>query len=262
MLFKKNNRVSIQAYLSEINNTTDIREAAWLKEMWPSPISDNTPSWFIKQKAVREETGFNTIKVCPSYINTFKIGHVLKNMSEVMVEGVRDDDGSVLTNIYSKSGSEYAEWHKADVFSDNFPFPKGMIPASYKFASPFNYRVNRATNLIILPCWWDEENVNISAIQGMIRLSPNRDTPLHINTFMRQPNIGEKYVIPYGTPLAHIIIVDLPQVEYTHNQSLFDDEQAKFCMRLNIFEHMKGGKRKIMDNIRDFLIKKEGKDEN
>lgn len=256
-------KVKLESYLTNIYGSTDIREIPWVKQMMPSSVSEHTPNWFSKQKAFREKNyNLNTIKMCPSFINTFKVGHIIRNPSQIEVVGQQGENGTIFTSMFSEIGECHASWHLEDTFADNFPFPTGMIKASYKVHSPFMVRASRSTNLFILPCWWDSNYPNVAAIQGLIRISPKRDIPFNINTFIREPKVGESYIIPYGAPLAQLIVVDLPEVEYCHNQSLCVDDQAKREAAEPKHQRVQGQKRNPIDNIKEFLIKTGIKNEN
>lgn len=254
MMFRKNKPLDITAYFSGTNGNFDLRTSPWLNQMWPSPMIDSVPSWFSEQKARRPETGLqHTIRACPSFINTMKIGHVLKTPAEMIVKGGMDQDGKLFAEV--SSPLNFGSWHDEALFADNFPYPDKVVRSSFKISSPFLYRVNRPSNLIILPCWWDKENKNITAIQGMIRLSPDVDVAFHIHTFIRQPSFNDEYVIPFGTPIAQILVVDIPEAEYDYDQSLYDDDKAKYSLTTASMRDMMGRKRKITDHIKSFLMK-------
>lgn len=256
-------KVKLESYLTDIYGSTDIREIPWVKQMMPSPVREHTPNWFSRQKAFRENNYTrNTIKMCPSFINTFKVGHIIRNPSQIEVVGQQGENGTIFTSMFSEVGECHASWHLEDSFTDNFPFPAGMIKASYKIHSPFMVRTSRSTNLFILPCWWDNNYPNIAAIQGLIQMSPKRDITFNLNTFIREPKVGESYIIPYGAPLAQLIVVDLPDIEYSYNQSLLTDDQAKKSIAEPKYIRVQGLKRNPLDNIKEFLIKTGIKNEN
>ena len=256
--FRKRNNVNIKAYLFEKNIGTDADLRPWVNQMFPEPISKNIPRWFSKGKSLQKDKDVFNIKTCPSFVNSFKIGHVVKTSTEINVVGIKEPDGTDGWTIRSPLQESF-EVHYNDQFLEGFPFPEGMINISFKIISPFNYRTNRPVSVIILPCWWDRNNKNISAIQGIIQLSPEQDTALNINTFIRIPKFLEEYTIPYGTPLAHIIVADIPHTEYTHDQSVLGDKLSKESLVVSqhrvIKGSAKGRDRNVMDDIRNFLIR-------
>jgi len=69
------------------------------------------------------------------------------------------------------------------------------------------------------------------------------------------PKVGEEYTVPYGTPIAQIIVADIPHTEYTYDQSVLEDKVAKRSIIIPRHKVIKGGTRNVMDDIRNFLIR-------
>lgn len=256
--FNKNNkRLTLKGYLNgKFGRPTDLKDSPWLGQTFPSPMKNNIPKWFSKQKGVRD-TGrkANTIRFCPSYINVFNTGYVIKSPAEMAVVGVLDPTGNVTADISSPLADLYMI-HETDMFPDNYPHPVGFSNVSVKFNCQFNFRTNKEIGLMFLPCWWDENYKNVRAIHGLIQLSPTQDIEFNINTQIRMPELNEEYIIPYGTPLAQLIFVNLEDVDIVHDQSILGDDISKYSNSILPHNRMKGVTRNILSSIKPFLFGK------
>lgn len=234
-------------------SNADLRQKVWMNQMLPTPMSENVPNWFRKLKA---DASTGSLKTCPSFINMMKTGFVIKTPSEITVEGIVEN-GRVEAEIKPTAPKEIAilETHDHEQFSADFPFHQRHINMALKFTNPFRCRTSEPVDVLFLPCWWDVNNENVTAFHGMFRLPSDRDIPLNVNCAFRMPNAGEKYVVPYGTPIAHIIFVEQASVQFKHDPSLRDDDQANWSIAQVGLVQAQGSMRKFAENMKRFLVK-------
>tara|TARA_R100000406_G_scaffold90503_1_gene77409 strand:+ start:1657 stop:2298 length:642 start_codon:yes stop_codon:yes gene_type:complete len=191
--------------------------------MHPSLMKRHIPQWF---RDIPFDRG--TAKDCPSFINLFKHGFLVRLAQDYTYSAVSAEGAA-------------AGCHPSNQFG-KYPFPDGMLYRSVKFYNPFWFAVNREVTLMILPCWWSESYKDVQAIHGMVRLSPGNDLEIHINTHIRAPAINESITLPAGTPLAQLVFVDIPEVSLR-----FDNDFAHKS------KHKRDGKT-VIERIKKWLV--------
>lgn len=243
-MFKKRSKVQIQTYLR--SGAGDLESSPWEKSSMLKAMTP--PKWFktmptrgkvepqlhTASSLIKEGlSGFSfagltrTLRVCPSFINLLTTGYVIHSKIDVVVNL---EGGNVNFHTFNNPEKPTINSHSADQFTSQFPFEDGFTKFTLKFESEWMLRSNRDVTLMILPCWWDSIYNNMRAIHGMIKLPANLDWSPNMNTIVRIPNEGEEYLIPADSPIAHIIPVDLADVDLIHNQNLQDDPIHKRTM--------------------------------
>lgn len=207
--------------LVEVTTYSETGDASDL--MHPSLMKRHIPQWF---RDIPFDRG--TAKDCPSFINLFKHGFLVR-LSEDYTYSVTSSEGAP------------AGGHPSDQFG-KYPFPEDKLYRSVKFYNPFWFAVNRDVTLMILPCWWSESHKDVQAIHGMIRLSPGNDLEIHINTHIRAPAVNESITLPAGTPLAQLVFVDIPEVSLMFDNGF--DHKSK---------HQRKGKT-VIERIKKWLV--------
>lgn len=249
-------KVTISTYLvKEHARETDIDMVPWAQEMNLDPIKDNVPEWFKKLPRTYNNTPVRTLKFCPSFINFFRHGYVVKNQADIRY-WLDQNSNLQFESDHPKGIDSHVDHHQEIQFGDDYPFMKNMIPASLKFLSPFSVRTNKETQMLVLPCWWSKSINDVHALHGLIKLSTSVDFGYHINTFIRRPYQNEVVEISAGTPVAHIFFIDMPEVTIKYDQSLADTKQGKFFRVVNNYHNSRYSIMRPIERIKKFLIGK------
>ena len=226
MFGRKTNKVKIQTYhRSEIG---DLELSPWERSSMLKPMTP--PKWFKAMKKEYDNGAVNTLRTCPSFINILTTGYVIHNKVDTII---RNKDGEVNFGTYIPPtgakidfGAEIRdplETHPTNQFTEQYPFENGFCQFSLKFKNEWFLRSNVDVTLMILPCWWDKVYNDVRAMHGMVNAPANFDWSPNVNTAIRMPKEGEEYLIPADAPIAHVIVVNLPSVNLSHNQELCGD---------------------------------------
>lgn len=253
-------KVTIQLYLDTLFNkeerSFDVDLEPWIEEMFPTPTADFIPDWYKKTK-VNTPDGRQTIKFCPSFINTFKNGFVLKNMADIKVS-INNNQCEIVTTYPGEQTSHF-QVHSSSDFGEHFPFDEDFFPASIKFQNPYMIRVPRDVQVVYMPCWWHEEYRNIRAAHGVITLPKGHDVRMNINSFLRIPKDGKNFVVPAQTPLVQMFFADIIDPKIVFNPKLSETKQAKRSMSYPLLQMTKYTKTPAMERVKNFLFKGKGK---
>ena len=240
-------KVFVDVYLtSKKTMSEDIDEVPWVEEFLPTEMKKERPDWFSKVK------GDETIMQCPSFINLLNHGFVVKNPADVVVTNV-NGKASIHSYMNTELG-QHINGHGEQQFGSAYPFEHGFVKGAVKFENPFLSRVNRSVGLLILPCWWHKNYRDIKAFHGLIRLSPEVDTTININTSVRTPAEGEEIVIRAGDPIAHLLFIDVPEVKVAHKQEISKTRQAKRSVALAELMPMRFKSTSFVDRVKSYFL--------
>jgi len=234
------------------------KDTPWAEDFLLSPVSKEIPSWF---KAVppksEEDTDIyhadtQTLRFCPSFMNFFRSGYVVKNMIDFEVSKTEDGGYRTLTGVHD---FPHVSTHGDKQFGEGYPFPKGYIPFSFKFTSPYKMVPSRDVVAMIQPCWWSHTNELVSAIPGMINLPKGVHYQYNINSFIKEPQDGKPTLIPALTPLAHLFFFDEVDTKFERDDSMHDTKEAAWWRTKNVFYTARRSIIKPVDRMGKFLMK-------
>jgi len=207
-----------------IEGTQPIEDTPWRKPFIPVTMKKVAPEWYRKPLAEERAVGI-TMKHCPSYINMMSSGYVIKTMADVIVSC--DEKGSI--NIHSHWENAMGlldpsaadrnirdlHYHHPDQFLEGFPFPKGFMPFSVKYATPYSWITDKEVDVFIQPCWWHKSHEDIRAMHGVVKMDTKTVIDMNINTWVREPEPMGHVLIPADTPIAHLFFVQVEkQIEF------------------------------------------------
>jgi len=223
-------------------------DAPWCPDFVFSEAAKHTPSWFKSLATTVDED--KTLKFCPSFLNHFQNGFVVRNHTDLHVSL---KDGQV--NLQSKSDDfPHIHVHEGFQFGDNYPFPVGYLPASVKFLSPYTFVAPRDMCVMVQPCWWSDSANLVSAIPGLLKVKKGCHFKLNINTFVKAP--ADDYVISALTPLAQVFFFDSYEPSFVMEQDLSSTKDAKWWRRRNQYFELRRSIITPMKRVSDFLIKR------
>ena len=161
------------------------------------------PQWY--RKLTRHTEGDNfTLKMCPSTQNFLNNGYLVRNPFDIEV-GL-DPSGEMY--VKTEKDGVHLSIHPNQQFGSDYPFQEGFSKFSLKFQAMFEVLFDEPTVIMYLPCWWHEQHNNIRALHGIMNAAEeNHPYNYSVNTLLRIPS--EKYIIPAGTPVAHIFFIHI-----------------------------------------------------
>ena len=239
----------------------------WLNHFVPKQMRESMPDWFRQMKPSKNRYSpdvVRNIKTCPSFINLMQNGYLLCSQADILVDRGVDGETRVVSNlepILPQLSKEYSvgidiEHHDNRQFGEFFPHENGFLHASIKFTSPFMFVPEGYVDVLFIPCWWHKEYKNVRAFHGMFSQDADAPTGWEVNTMIREPEIGESYCIPAGTPLAQIICCNVVSANFEYVE---DEKTYKKYFQKTIANRL--GKmtstysKAPIDRIKSFLLK-------
>lgn len=223
-------------------------DAPWCRDFMLSPARESTPLWF--KSASTKEGEDKTLKFCPSFLNHFQNGFVIRNHTDLRVFL---SDGRV--NLQSKSEDfPHIQIHQNFQFGEDYPFPSGYFPASVKFLSPYTLVAPKDMCVMIQPCWWSKSSDLVSAVPGLLKVKRGCHFKLNINSFVKLP--ADDYVISALTPIAQVFFFDSHEPSFVMEQGLLSTKDARWWRRRNQFFELRSSITNPMQRVSDFLIRR------
>ena len=239
----------------------------WLNSFVPKPVRSFMPEWFKRMKPDRDRYNpdvVRNLKHCPSFVNMMNNGYVLRSQADIIVS--RDENGqttvsSNLEPIISQVSNDYQvgldiDYHDNRQFGEFFPHEEGFLQASIKFNSPFI--PEDKVDVVFLPCWWHESYKYVRAFHGMFSQDSSTPTGWEVNTALREPEVGQSYCIPAGTPLAQIVCCNIVHADFEYIES--EKEYKKYFQHTianRLFQMVSTYSKPPISRIKSFLIRRD-----
>lgn len=238
----------------------------WLKSFVPQPMRSFVPDWFKSLRPSKERYSADVVrnlKNCPSYINLMQNGYILRSQADIIVSRGEDGLTTVTSNlepILKQVSQDYKvgldiDYHDNRQFGEFFPHEEGFLEASIKFTCPFMFIPEGKVDVLFLPCWWHEGYKYVRAFHGMFSQDSNNPTGWEVNTMVKEPNVGESYCIPAGTPLVQIVCCNVvgADFEYVEDENLYKKHFQKVVGN-RLGKMVSTYSKPPIDRIKGFLI--------
>ncbi len=210
------------------------------KELHPEPMSSFVPKWYknIPTKVnTKGDFGFEllnkvrTVKTCPSFVDVFKEGYVIKAPMDYLFKVTDDGEWMWKTPYYYEN--EFAENVQVEIHTDeqyiDFLPKSSNIKQIFKMVLPLNVHVPRGYSIRQIPMPFDF-NPDWHVTYGVMRA----DRILQVNLQLNFTSDKEEILIKKGEPLCVYIPFKREKFSYKvvsrYYKKWFKDKENKFLI--------------------------------
>ena len=191
-------------------------------DLFPEPSRKNYPDWFkdmpLLTEGMKKYNRGGTVKRCPSFIEWFGQGYVLKMWADVVFYNSEDHWGW-------ETPDQQFSWdkHPAEQFQNYLPHDR--VNVVYKAKSPFKVVTPKGWSCYELPLLFDYNNdwAVMAGINGT-------DTFFEWNTTICLFGKKDKIFIPRGTPISQIVPFKRNSLQSVNN--FYNDVDKETAKRL------------------------------
>lgn len=176
------------------------------------------PDWFLKLPPLDKENQqafLNTkkevknIRTCYGFLEFFNKGVVIENWCDI---GVRTEGNGDL--FYRVSSGPVPELHNPVQYNKGFTDYHNI-----KLISPWKFKSKEKVKFLMVGSEWNLDKFNIKILPGVLDLDITSGT----NIFLMTPKAPQKYIIPVGNPLVHIIPLSEKKMKITNHLVTYEE---------------------------------------
>lgn len=206
------------------------------------PAIKKIPQWWKRLPHYKEVDSYQhtSMKQCSGILDLYKVGIMLPLWSDLEITTF--PNGELAYQFSDKASS--CEFHDP---SQRGEFASEQNYIHIKISSPWIFSSKEDVNWIVMDSFWDNINLlNYKTCTGVLNFKYQSATS--INLFVQKSSKVEKFLIPHGRPMIHLVPIDNRQVKI-HNHLIDSFEyQKRFINHYHSFQNAYSKGKKILNS--------------